>query len=60
MNVDQRREIHLLYLDLRDIVVIVKSMDIEHMNIDHQKNGQIEGRTIHQRKYVQFIIRLDM
>lgn len=37
---------------MRDIVTIVKSMDIEHMNANHRLNltGHTKGNKMHQRK----------
>ena len=53
---------YLLHLDLKAIVTIVKSMDIEHMNADHRQNpiGLIKGRTMHITMYLLNVTSLDI
>ena len=62
MSVDKESIMNLLYLDLRDIVTIVKSLDIENMNVDHKQGsiGLTKGRMIHTRIYVPNVTSFDI
>ena len=49
MNVDQRK---IMHLDLKDIVITVRNIDIELMNADQRKNltRHLERKLVHLRK----------
>ena len=53
---------HLLHLDLKDIVITVSNIGIEHMNVDHRQNPtrQIRGRILHLTMHVPNATSLDI